>query len=237
MITYNNRTNNANISTAWSDNGDGNYVKVYFRINTKGFACAYGFFEEMSDKEAFNKEASDLIKSFGIVESCGYHQNNEYLHARPQQISGIVAKSKVKDIAEAINKSNTMTIRYVNVYNEYVYMEDAEYIEILNSKRQEIAGYIVEKSATKRISQFYSCRDIAVNVQEKFKVNRINAIEDINTHKTTFKYALEIIKRLVENGYLIQTKDNTYIRSLNKTEQKKRKINYDNISVMPISLS
>ena len=121
--------------TDWTDNGNGNFAKVYFRIDTVGFDCYNGSFTNTDDREAFSREASEIIKSFGIVESCGYKQNNEYLHAHPQNISGIVSKSKIKAIAEAINNSKTMTIRWTDVYEEYAEISDEDYTKILDSKR------------------------------------------------------------------------------------------------------
>lgn len=218
----------------WIDNENGNFVKVYFRINTIGFDCAAGFFTKESDRDTFHNEASEIVKSFGIVEDCGYKQNNEYLYVHPQNISGIIAKSKVKTIAEALDDSSSMFVRWVDVYDEYVYMEDTNYIEILNGKRLEIAQAIIERTFTKRTNRFYTLRDVAVEMQERFKVNRINAIENINTPKTTYRFVVEVIKQLVENGYLVQAEDYYYIRSLNKGEQRKNKIDYTNMEVKPI---
>ena len=213
----------------WNDNGNGNFASVYFRIDTIGFDCMNGSFADSSDREAYLSEATAIIKSFGIVAGCGYRQNNEYLHAHPQQISGIAQKSKIKAIAEAIDNSHTMKIRWTDVYEEYAFISDDDYQAILDTKRQEMAHYIIKNCFTKRTNLFKSAYEIAINAMEKFKVNRINSIEDINNPKMTFKYAMEIIQQLVENGYLIQVLDGDrqLIRSMNKTEQRKNKINYE----------
>lgn len=217
----------------WNDNGNGNFAKVYFRINTIGFNSMNGSFENETDRNAFRSEIAEIIKSFGIADYSIRQENNEHLYAHPNDISGIVEKSKIKAIAEAINNSKTMTIRWVDIYEEYAIISDDDYMEILNSKREEMAKYIVEKCFTKRTSQFFLVRDIAKGVQEKFKENRINAIEDINNFGMTHKYATDIIKQLVNDGYLIGVEQNgyEYIRSLNKTEQKKNKVNYDSMRI------
>lgn len=218
----------------WTDNGNGNYASVYFRIDTIGFDCVHGWFSEEKDNNLFHSEASEIIKAFGIVEGCGYKQNNEYLHAHPQNISGIVEKSKIKAVAEAINNSKSMTIRWTDVYEEYAIISDEDYAKILEGKRKEMAKYIVENCFTKRTNLFKSRFEIAVNAQEKFKENRLNAREDANNHKMTFQFAQEVIDQLVEKGYLIQVTENEtgYIRALNKTEQKKNKVNYDMMEVL-----
>lgn len=215
----------------WIDNGNGNYAKVYFRIDTIGFDCMNGSFSEEADAQLFHEEASDIISSFGIVESSGFKQDNEYLYAHPQNISGIVAKNKIRDIAEAIDNSRSMTIRWVDVYEEYTDMTDEEYRKILDSKRNDIAAYIVENCFTKRTNQYRYMREVAIRAQERFKTNRINAIEDINRPRYTYRYMVEVINSLVDNGYLMRFDDDdeAYIRSLNKTEQKKNKVNYDMI--------
>lgn len=214
----------------WTDNGNGNYAKVYFRIDTIGFDCMNGSFSEETDVQLFHEEASNIINSFGIVKSSGFKQDNEYLYAHPQNISGIVAKNKIKDIAEAIDNSKSMTIRWIDVYEEYTDMTDEEYKKILDSKRNDIAAYIVENCFTKRTNQYRSSFEVAVNAQERFKENRLNDREDINQHGMTFKFAGEIIRQLVDNGYLVSAEDNL-IRSLNKTEQKKNKVNYEELKV------
>lgn len=213
----------------WKDNGNGNFANVHFRIDTIGFDCMSGYFAEDNDRKAFHEEATGIIKSFGIVESSGFKQNNEYLYAHPQDISGIVEKSKIKAIAEAIDNSQTMKLRWADVYEEYALISDSDYTAILASKRQEMAHYIIQNCFTKRTNLFKSAYEIAINAMEKFKVNRINSIENINNPKMTFKYAMEIIQQLVENRYLIQVldSDRQLIRSMNKTEQRKNKINYE----------
>ena len=216
----------------WTDNGNGNYCKVYFRIDTVGYDCMNGYFTEETDIQLFHEEASNIIASFGIVESSGFKQNNEYLYAHPSHISGIVAKDKIREIAEAINNSKSMIIRWVDVYEEYAIISDDEYRKILETKRTEIAKYIIEESTTKRTNQYRNSFEIAVNAQERFKTNRLNDIENINKYGFTYRFAVEVIKQLVENGYLLMCDNgDCYIRSLNKTEQKKNKVNYAEIKV------
>lgn len=204
----------------WVDNGNGNYCNVYFRIDTIGFDCVNGCFDKEDDRKAFYEEATQIISKFGIIESSGFRQNNEYLYAHPQNISGIVAKSKIKAVAEAIDNCDTMSIRWVDVYEEYAIISDDDYKEILDGKRTEIIRCIIENCRTKRTNLYHSSFSVAVDVQERFKENRINDIENINKHGMTYKYIVGVIKWLVENNYLVTAKDE-YIRSLNKTEQKK----------------
>ena len=190
-----------------------------------------GFFENNLDCTTFHDEIGKVIESFGIVESCGYKQNNEYLHAHPQNISGIVKKDKIKAIAEAIDSSTSMSIRWVDVYNEYADISDENYKAILDNKRTEMIDYIIEQCYTTRRDRYYRVFSIATSTQEQFKTDRINAIEDVNKHGMTYNYVVDIINALVSNGYLVRTSDGEGIRSLNKTEQKKNKIDYSCVLV------
>lgn len=231
MLIYNANRGMHGTKTEWTNNGNGNYAKVYFRIDTKGFNCMSGFFENNLDCAAFHDEIEKIIESFGIIESNGYKQNNEYLYAHPQNISGIVKKDKIKAIAEAIDSSTSMSIRWVDVYNEYVDISDEDYKIMLDNKRTEMIAYIIDQCYTKRRDRYYRTIAIATNTQERFKTDRINAIEDFNKHSMTYKYAMDIINILVDNGYLVRTSDGEGIRSLNKTEQKKNKIDYSCVLV------
>jgi len=101
------------------------YVKVYFRINTPSYNNLIGFNTEENNKK-WSAEVSNVIKSFGILEDCGYaveHSKDKqaYLYAHPQDISGVVLKNDVRKIAETISNMKLSTIRWVDLY-ETVYV-------------------------------------------------------------------------------------------------------------------
>lgn len=223
----------------WTDNGNGKFAKVHFHIDTIGFDSASGYFSDEKNRNTFQNEIAEIIKRFDAVEESGYKQTKENLYAHPSVVSGIIAKSKIKAIAEAINNSSTMKFRFAYVGEEYSIIPDDEYVEILNGKRQAMAVDIVEKCATKRTNQFYNIRDIAKSVMEKFKENRLDKREDINTFGMTFRYAVKIIQQLVENGFLAHVEQNGeyYIRSFNKTEQKKNKVDYNSVYANELTLN
>ena len=132
-----------------------------------------------------------------------------------------------------------MKFRFAYVGEEYSIIPDDEYVEILNGKRQAMAKDIVERCATKRTNQFYYIQDIAKSIMEKYKENRIDKREDINNFGITFKYVVKVIEQLVSDGWLVQVEHNgyTYIRSFNKTEQKKNKIDYDLVYAKKLTLT
>lgn len=92
-----------------------------------------------------------------------------------------------------------------------------------------MARAVFESCVTKRKNSFLRSYEVAVGVAEKFKTYRINAQEDINNLGMTFRYVDSIINKLIEKGYLKSAEQNgsLYIRTANKTEQKKEKINLE----------
>ena len=120
----------------WNPSADyGNeYVKVYIRINVSSYDCAAGFFNSETDRENFYTEASKLIKSFGILEDCGYSvehskEKQAYLYVHPQNISGVIRKNDVKKVAEAFDNMENVSVRWVDLYATVYVMTDAEYNE------------------------------------------------------------------------------------------------------------
>lgn len=213
----------------WNPDADyGNeYVNVYFNINTPTFDCMNGNFDNISDNERWREEASAVIESFGIVESCGYRVTTAYLHAHPQQISGVVLKNDVKRIAEAIDGMKYSSIRWVDIHETVYDISDTEYEEYLNSKRNEIRKAIFDKAATPRTNKYYLAFDIANDIAGNTRIN-ILRLQDGASYGSgkAITYILKVVKEMIDEGYLISFVQNEslYVRSLNKTEQKKLKM-------------
>lgn len=213
----------------WNPDADyGNeYVKVYFNINTPTFNCMNGSFDNISDNERWREEASAVIESFGIVESCGYRATTAYLYAHPQQISGVVLKNDVKRIAEAIDGMKFSSIRWVDIHETVYDISDTEYEEYLNSKRNEIRKVIFDKAATPRTNKYYLAFDIANDIAGNTRIN-ILRLQDGASYGSgkAITYISKVIEEMIDEGYLISfvQDESLYVRSLNKTEQKKLKM-------------
>lgn len=216
----------------WNPNADyGNeYVNVYFRIDTPSYACNYSFNSD-EDKEKWDTETSKLIESFGLMDGSRYDierskEKCAYLYAHPQSISGVILKNDVKRVAEAIDNMDLSSIRWVDLYETVYVISDDEYEEYLNGKREEIRKVLFEKSATTRTTKYYSLFDVARSLAGKFRLNRLG-FNDINYGGgQTIDYILNVADELIEEGYLkfFEGDGEKYIRSLNKTEQKKAKL-------------
>lgn len=206
------------------------YVSVYFNINTPSYPNCSFTTTEASDR--WHEEASNLIKSFGIMEDCGYQveRNKEkcaYLYAHPQQISGVILKNYVKKVAEAISKMELSSIRWVDLHETVYVISDSEYEEYLNGRKEEIRKALFEKAATTRITKYYSAFDIARNIAGVVRLNRLGLNDGKNyTGGQTINYILKVADEMIEEGYLkyFEKDGGKYIRSLNKTEQKQSKL-------------
>lgn len=225
---------NFELTDNWNPNADyGNeYVSVYFRIDTPLYNdCIYDFKSD-EDSEKWHAETSELIKSFGVMDGSIYDierskEKQAYLYAHPQSISGVIRKNDVKRIAEAISKMELSSICWVDLYETVYVISDNEYEEYLNRKRNEIRKELFVESATPRITKYYNAFDIARSLADKFRLNRlgINDGKDYGSGQT-IKYILNVANEMIEEGYLkfFERDGEKYIRSLNKTEQKKSKL-------------
>ncbi|MBQ2397137.1 MAG: hypothetical protein II304_08920 [Bacteroidales bacterium] len=224
--------NDHTLTNNWNPDCDyGNeYVRVYFRIDTPTYRYNNGFTTE-EERNKWFAEARGLIKSFGILEDCGYEVENSkdkqaYLYAHPQNISGVVLKNEVKKIAEAITDMELSSIRWVDLYETVYSISDSEYENYLDGKQEEICKELFEKSSTTRRTKYYNAIDVARDIAGLIRLNRLG-LDDGKTCNSgqTVDYVLKMADKMIEEGYLKCFVDNDikYIRSLNKTEQKKMK--------------
>ena len=227
---------NFELTDNWNPNADyGNeYVSVYFRIDTPLYDdCIYDFKSD-EDSEKWHAETSELIKSFGVMDGSIYDierskEKQAYLYAHPQSISGVILKNDVKRIAEAISKMELSSIWSVDLYETVYVISDNEYEEYLNGRRDEIRKELFVESATPRITKYYNAFDIARSLADKFRLNRLGINDGKNYGSgQTIKYILNVANEMIEEGYLkfFERGGEKYIRSLNKTEQKKIKVKF-----------
>jgi len=204
------------------------YVNVYFNIDTPtyDFNCS---FNSTDDREAWYTEAHNLIKSFGIMEGCGYDSEKHkcaYLHAHPQQISGVILKNDVKKIAEAISRMELSSIRWVDLRKTVYDISDSDYEKYLDGKKEKIRKELFEKSATTRTTKYYYVFNVARYIARMVRLNRLGLNDGKNYGSgQTIDYILKVADEMIADGYLKSFEKNgqKYIRSLNKTEQKKHK--------------
>lgn len=205
------------------------YVSVHFRIDTPSYHYNNGFDTE-EHRNKWKAEASKLIKAFGILEDCGFAVENSndkraYLYAHPQDISGVVLKNDVRKIAEAISNMELSSIRWVDLYETVYAMSDGEYEKYLDGKQEEIRKALFEKSSTTRTTKYCNAFDVARYIAGLVRLSRLSLNEN-NGGGQTVDYVLKMADKMIEEGYLKCFVDGNikYIRSLNKSEQKKMKL-------------
>ncbi|MBD5534545.1 MAG: hypothetical protein HDQ99_02575 [Lachnospiraceae bacterium] len=204
------------------------YVNVYFRMETKGYGCPYFSFTE-EDKKAFDSELVEVFTSLGwkcekeaYSGSCAiWNKGKQHLYLHPQNFSGEVLKNEVKEIAEALEKRNTFYLRWVDLYETVFDMTDEEHERALSQKDEEIKKAILESCKTTRTSKFYYTSDVVRSLSNKYGIKQIGKEKYSGV---TIIHMIKVICELITEGYLVSARDNELIRTINKTEQKQKKI-------------
>lgn len=210
------------------------YVNVHFRMETEGYEYpSFSFTEE--DRKNFDSELEEVFASLGWKckeeahgGSCAtWYKGKQYLYLHPQNFSGEVLKNEVKQIAETLEKRSIFYLRWVDLYETVYDMTDQEYEEILSQKDEDIKKSILENSKTTRISKYYYASDVARGLGNKFRLSRIGENDGKNYGTgQTINHILAVIQSLIKEGYLVSAmkNDTLLIRTINKSEQKQRKL-------------
>ena len=225
------------LTNNWNPDKDykNEYAKVYFRIDAKGYGYPSFNFEE-SERKAFYIEVKNALQLLGWEEEDGENEwgcgdiikGKQHLYLHPQNFSGEVFKNEIKAIAEALKEHKTFSLRWVDLFKTVYDISDSEYEEYLNSKNKEIRKELFDNYGTTRTNKYYHTYDICTKLFSTFGLNRIGINDGKNyANGQTMKYIENIIKDMVSNGLLVGVIDNnrSLFRSLNKSEQKKLKLN------------
>ena len=219
----------------WNPDGEyGNeYCEGHFRIECPSYMqgkypCN---FDDDKDRVSFRKEVRT------IMEDLGWHFSNDYdceptkekshLYIHPQDISGEMLKKEVRQLAEAFENNQTFYLRWVDIYDTVLDITDEEYNTYLETKKDEIIKIVLKNSVTKRTNKYFYIYNVAKIVADKIRLIRIGDNDGRNYGVGyTAKYIIEVIDGLIKDGYLVKAEqnNNTYIRTINKTEQKQKKL-------------
>lgn len=203
------------------------YVNVYFRMETKGYDYpSFCFTEE--DRKAFDSELLEVFSSLGWKceenahnGSCAtWTKGKQHLYLHPQNFSGEVLKNEIKQIV-VLEKRNTFYLRWVDLYETVYDMTNEEYESALSQKDEEIKKAILEKCKTTRTSKFYYACDVIRGFSDRFGIKQIGKEK---CSGIAILHIRKIIEALIAEGYLVAARDNELIRTINKTEQKQRKL-------------
>lgn len=204
------------------------YVNVYFRMETKGYDYpSFCFTEE--DRKAFNSELAEVFNSLGWdceenahSGSCAtWTKGKQHLYLHPQNFSGEVLKNEIKQIAEALEGRNTFYLRWVDLYETVYDMTNEEYESALSQKDEEIKKAILKNCKTTRTSKFYYACDVIRGFSDRFGIKQIGKKK---CSGIVILHIRKIIETLITEGYLVSVRGGELIRTINKTEQKQRKL-------------
>lgn len=221
-------TNNWNPDKDYGDE----YADVHLRIEARDYQYPFNNFTA-ENKERFYNEVYAIFKSLGweidISDGIGcmtIQKGKQNLYLHPQDFSGEVLKNEVKQIAEALENHETFKLRWVDIYKTVYDISDDEYNSYLDSRKEDIKKLLFERCKTNRTNQYKNVYDIDRSVAESVKLRRVGVKDDINNRGQTHKYIDGVIDGMVADGLLLQIEQNgsVYVRSLNKTEQKKLKV-------------
>lgn len=226
-------TNNWNPDCEYKDN---EYCEVYFRIECPAYVqgeypCN---FDDDKDRILFRKEVREILEDLGWYflndYSCEPTKGKSHLYIHPQNISGEILKKEVKQLAEVFENNQTFTLRWVDIYDTVFDITDEEYNTYLKTKNEEIKSLVLKNSVTTRTNKYFYISNIANSVANKIRLVRIGDNDGRNYGVGyTARYIIEVIDELIKEGYLIKAiqNGNVYVRTINKTEQKKLKLYID----------
>jgi hypothetical protein len=88
---------------------------------------------------------------------------------------------------------------------------------------------LFEKCQTARTNKFYYIFDVARSLADNYRLTRIGLNDGRNYGSgQTIEHIVKIIEQMITENYLVSFTDNNgnkLVRSINKTEQKKLKLN------------
>ena len=134
----------------------------------------------------------------------------------------------IKYHQNGLGKHNTFYLRWVDLYDTVYDISDEAYEEYLNGKDKEIRQILFDNFGTTRTNKSYHTFDVCRSIADKIRLRRIG-LNDSRNYGTgqTIEHIGKIIDEMIAEGLLISAENNgnKLFRSLNKTEQKKAKVN------------
>lgn len=209
--------------------GADEYIRAFFRVDCPAYVFKGGFpsFEREDQRAAFFEEARGVLAAFGVPEGTGHSSEKlpgmEHLYIHPQNISGVVAKNRVKPIAEELAACKTFSVRWVDLYEDISTMTDEEFRARLYEQKTEIGADILAAYRTKRsnlyiVDNYWSSPLRAL--ADKYTIPRRSC--ESGADELCVSVLGEIFDELVAAGAIVsaETKSGTGYRTAKKGEKK-----------------
>jgi len=184
------------------------FHEVYFRIES-GYQWGNGMSSEKYKKfndeicKLFSKNGWEIVdgKSSGVCPSAEYGKSKLYLH--PTQISGPCDDSLVYGIEKMLKNGKTFEFITTDIYSQLYDMNDEEYADYLNSKRNDIEKLILTSCKTQRKNLFVYEDTLLMGISEKIKVKRITDYMGICYPCLESEFAKNVFEDLLSKGKIV----------------------------------
>lgn len=180
------------------------YRMTYLRIQCRGYdPKASGD----TDLTAFKAESRCLFRDLGwtvhegengVCDTVTKDWQDLYLH--PSSFSGVLEAANIPLMQEQLSGARTFKCYAVDCYEEYLDLSDKEYRGLLESRRDEIAAFILEQYQTKR-TNLYITDSVAEYAAECFEVRRL--CDRDRQNGIGRRFASELVAQLLQEGRLV----------------------------------
>ena len=222
---------NGQLANNWDPDRDfpeNSYIRAYFRIETKGFS-QYGYFENPADREAFYAEMEELFARFSVYEGIGLKAAEKgvltHLHIHPNELTGVVRQADVKPIAEALNGCETVSCRWVDLYEEAFDMTEEAFLARLEEQKQAIKADLAAMYETKRknlliVPSGFSGPEYTLS--KKYHITRTKYPD--HDDGPCYSFMVKVREEMVSEGLLAQgkTKYGTGYRTVKQTAKARK---------------
>ncbi|NLA24458.1 MAG: hypothetical protein GX879_05775 [Bacteroidales bacterium] len=201
------------------------YKKVYFRIKTPSYSSSNGF--EPKDREEFNTEAINLFLDAGweITQEAYSGRcsevalNKQYLYLHPHHFTGAILPQNIKSIEEIINSAELFSCYKIDIYDDVYDLSDAQYLSVLEIKKNDIEKDLLELCSTKR-KNLYVTSDILGTILRKHRIKRlVRGGFSYSSNDADYVFFKNVFEKLIDNGYIATSQTKNGIGYRTNTEK------------------
>ena len=141
----------------------------------------------------------------GCCDTVTRGQQDLYLH--PDSFSGVMEEDSIQPLQEQLAAVRTRPFHCyaVDRYEEHMDMSDEEYRNMLESRRDEIAAFILEQYRTKR-TNLYITDSVAEYAAECFEIRRL--CDRNRQNRAGKQFSSELVAQLLQEGRLVAAETN-----------------------------
>ena len=114
--------------------------------------------------------------------------------------SGVILEESIPELEALMSGAHSFQCYATDRYEEYLDMSDDEYLELLESKREEIVSSLLDMCRTKRRNLFKT-GPVAGSVAYRFSVHRL--CDKQNANSLGNRFVSEVMEQLIAEGRLI----------------------------------